>query len=229
MMKSSPYIVPIQKRANDLESRLIMVQDTLVGWQACQRSWMYLEPIFLSEDIKKKLPLDKQKFDGVDRNWRNLMETFSKEPFLWDGIENDRIKNEMEQNNRTLDQVQKSLSEYLEDKRRGFPRFFFLSDEQLLEILAQTKDPTLVQRHVNKCFEAINQLIFNEKQEVLGMVSPEKERVEFSRKIDVNEGERKGNVEIWLLEIEHEMQNSLRLITHKSLLDEKTLRTQWVL
>ena len=41
------------------------------------------------------------------------------------------------------------------------------------------------------------------------MISAEKEKVPFTKKIDVNEGERKGNVEIWLMEIEKTMIETL--------------------
>ena len=69
-----------------------MVGDTLEGWMKCQRSWMYLEPIFASDDIKKKLPTEKGKFDTVDKNWKTIMEQFNKEPNLWDGIDSDKLK-----------------------------------------------------------------------------------------------------------------------------------------
>jgi len=58
---------------------------------------------------------------------------------------------------------------------------------------------------MSKCFEAINEVEFSPKQEVVAMISSEREKVVFNKPVDVNEGDKKGNVEKWLLEVESVM------------------------
>ena len=103
MMKASPYIKAVINKANQIEYKIVLIQDTLEGWIKCQRGWIYLEPIFSSDDIKKKMPNEKIKFENIDRNWRQTMEQFVKEPNLWEQIETDKFKNDFDYNNKTLD------------------------------------------------------------------------------------------------------------------------------
>lgn len=92
MMKSSPYIKPVLTKATAIESRIILIQDTLENWIKAQRGWMYLEPIFSSEDIQQKMAAEKAKFDMVDRTWRTTMEIFAKDKNLWDAITGENYK-----------------------------------------------------------------------------------------------------------------------------------------
>ena len=133
------------------------------------------------------------------------METAS-QPGLLEAMENANIM---------MDNINAGVNNYLEKKRLYFPRFFFLSNDEMLEILSETKDPLRVQPHLNKCFEGINKLKFNELLEALAMISVEKEEVTFIDKISTKDA--RGSVEKWLLQTEEQMLLAIRNETQKSL------------
>ena len=152
-MMGSPYIKPNVDECGKWERLLVTVQQVLEEWLACQRTWLYLEPIFSSEDIMRQMPQEGRRFATVDKMFRATMAQTMEEPKVLVAAGRDKMLEKMRESNKLLDAIQKGLNDYLELKRLAFPRFFFLSNDELLEILSQTKDPRAAQPHLGKVSE----------------------------------------------------------------------------
>jgi dynein heavy chain len=205
-IRGSPFVKPIEKEVKDWELKLVYIQDLLEQWLAVQRSWLYLEPIFSSDDIQRQMPNEAKRFQHVNALWRQTMDLVLENPNVLDVSDIENLLASFTDANRKLDAIQKGLNDYLETKRLAFPRFFFLSNDELLMILSQTKDPTAVQPHMGKCFEGINSVRFDGNSEIIeSMLSIEGEEVELFKPVNVVAGDKKGNVEKWLLEVQDSM------------------------
>ena len=149
----SRFVGPMQKRVDEWDRKLRLFSDTLDEWLNVQRAWMYLESIFKAADIQRQLPNEYKQFDQVNKLWLDLMRKTNTDPSALKCATAPKLKEQLEKANATLEKIQKNLEDYLETKRAAFPRFFFLSNDELLEILAQSKNPLAVQPHLPKCFE----------------------------------------------------------------------------
>ncbi|XP_026131005.1 dynein heavy chain 1, axonemal isoform X1 [Carassius auratus] len=224
-MAFSPYKKPFEERISKWESKLKMTQEVLEEWLICQRSWLYMEPIFSSDDINRQLPVEGKRYLTMERSWRKIMKAAHDNNKVIEVCPEPRLLASLKDCNNLLELVQKGLSEYLETKRSAFPRFYFLSDDELLEILSQTKDPTAVQPHLRKCFENVARLKFQSDLLITHMYSAEGEEVQLSVPVSPS-----GNVEHWLREVENSMKASVRDNISRSLhAYVEHPRTEWVL
>ncbi|DBA04478.1 TPA: LOW QUALITY PROTEIN: hypothetical protein N0F65_010074 [Lagenidium giganteum] len=232
-MRGSRYNKPYFERITKWEKMLINIQDVMDNWIKVQATWLYLEPIFSSDDIMRQMPTEGALFRKVDANWRRNMQETVNAPAVLTVAEREDLLPSLQQSNQDLETIQKGLNDYLETKRLYFPRFFFLSNDELLEILAETKDPLRVQPHLKKAFDGISLLEFQENLDITAMLSPENEKVAFPfEKIEqnlINPNNSGGNVEVWLQEVEMTMRKSVAFHLDASMLDYPTKdRLLWV-
>uniref|UniRef100_A0A8B9YXV7 Dynein axonemal heavy chain 3 n=1 Tax=Bos mutus grunniens TaxID=30521 RepID=A0A8B9YXV7_BOSMU len=214
-MCGSPFVKPIETECRKWEEKLVRVQEILDAWLKCQATWLYLEPIFSSEDIIAQMPEEGRKFAIVDNYWKSLMsQAVSFHSLAHLTIRNPRMAERLQEANLLLEDIQKG--------------FFFLSNDELLEILSETKDPLRVQPHLKKCFEGIAKLEFTDSLEIVGMISSEKEIVPFKQKI--YPAQAKGMVEKWLLQVEQMMLASMQEVIKLGIeAYVQVPRNQWVL
>ncbi|KAJ3373477.1 Dynein heavy chain 3, axonemal [Kappamyces sp. JEL0680] len=227
-MRGSPFVKPIEAEMKQWETTLTTIQDVIDEWLKVQSTWLYLEPIFTSEDIMAAMPVEGKKFKNVDKTWREIMNATTENPKILKAATVPNLLNRLRESNMLLEEIQKGLNDYLEKKRLFFPRFFFLSNDELLEILAETKDPLRVQPHLKKCFEGIASLVFQDGTKIIAMTSSENEKVKLKEVIEP--ANAKGAVEKWLLQVEKVMQSSIhQQITNSHKAYAETAREKWVL
>ncbi len=145
--------------------------------QIVQRKWMYLESIFIdSDDIRLQLPEEAKKFDKIHKQFKTLMDKTFESPNALGACCTDGRLPELKALTAELDRTQKSLTDYLDTKRTAFPRFYFISDDELLSILGSS-DPQAVQPHTLKLFDNCKMLKFGKagSKQVFGMSSDENE------------------------------------------------------
>jgi dynein heavy chain 1 len=103
--------------------------------------YVYFEGIFNgSEDIKKMLKRQYEEFTEFDRSFKDLMSIVNNDPKVILVLEMDELAKRLENWMKLLDSIKKDLNKYLEDQRVNFPRFYYVADDDLLEIIGNSKN-----------------------------------------------------------------------------------------
>uniref|UniRef100_A0A8C4UNG2 Dynein axonemal heavy chain 10 n=1 Tax=Falco tinnunculus TaxID=100819 RepID=A0A8C4UNG2_FALTI len=225
----SRFVGPFLSTVHHWEKTLSFIGEVIEIWMVVQRKWMYLESIFIGGDIRSQLPEEAKIFDNVDRMFKKIMDETVKEPAIKKSCEAPNRLLDLHHINDVLEKCQKSLNDYLDSKRNAFPRFFFISDEELLSILGSS-NPLCVQEHMIKMYDNIASLRFQDTDSdetiATAMISAEGEVMDFRQAVAA-----KGRVENWMTAVLAEMRRTNRLLTKEAIFRycEDRSRVDWML
>ncbi|ESO93665.1 hypothetical protein LOTGIDRAFT_209197 [Lottia gigantea] len=215
-LKDSPYFKSFEDKASVWEQRLADLDEYLHNLNQIQRKWVYLEPIF----GRGALPKEQGRFKRVDDDFRSIMQDVRRDTRVLSLVNQSGLRNLLSTMLDQLQRCQKSLNEFLEEKRSLFPRFYFIGDDDLLEILGQSTNPNVIQTHLKKLFAGIHSVEFDEASEhILAMKSLDGEVVPLIRKIKIV-----PEVESWLSKLADEMKDTLKELLLNCLKDAKSSR-----
>ncbi|XP_067164604.1 dynein axonemal heavy chain 9 [Apteryx mantelli] len=230
-LMTSKYIAFFLEEVSAWQKKLSTADSVISLWFEVQRTWSHLESIFIgSEDIRMQLPEDSKRFEGIDVDFKELAYEAQKTPNVVEATNKPGLSEHLEDIQSRLSLCEKALAEYLDMKRLAFPRFYFVSSTDLLDILSNGTNPQLVQRHLSKLFDNLAKMKFQLDSEQkptkigLGMYSKEEEYVNFSEPCDCN-----GQVEIWLNHVLDSMRATVRdEMTEAVTAYEEKPREQWL-
>ncbi|XP_029374274.1 cytoplasmic dynein 2 heavy chain 1 isoform X3 [Echeneis naucrates] len=206
-LKDSPYYRSFQDKVSLWEVRLSDLDEYLLSLNAIQRRWVYLEPIF----GRGALPREEARFKRVDEDFRCIMSDIKRDNRIVSLSSRAGIRNSLVTILDQLQRCQKSLNEFLEEKRSAFPRFYFIGDDDLLEILGQATNPTVIQSHLKKLFAGIHSVAFDEQcQNIVAMCSLEGEIVPLRKPVRIS-----SLVETWLSDLSVEMKETLNHLLYE--------------
>ena len=224
-MKSQIHSEPFHDDIAKWEFTLSQINDTIEILLMVQKQWLYLESIFVGKDqeefSKKQLSSERSEFMRANDKFMEEMKRIENNPNALKALGHPGFYDTLTEINSGLDKVKKGLDQFLSMERSKFPRFYFLSDDDLLNILGQGKNPQEIQNHVKKLFEGIKKLrmVENYKRpdagerggrnqkvhEITDMIAADSEEIKLNPKV-IAEGE----VEQWLDQLEKSMQNTLK-------------------
>ncbi|KAK3091630.1 hypothetical protein FSP39_021358 [Pinctada imbricata] len=230
-MLSSKYIAHFLTEVSSWQKKLSTADQVISIWMEVQRTWSHLESIFIgSEDIRNQLPEDSKRFDGIDNDFKELVSEIEKTKNVVDATNKPNLYERLEALQGQLTLCEKALAEYLETKRLAFPRFYFVSSADLLDILSNGNNPSVVSRHLTKLFDSMAKLKFtqdgqgNDTKEATGMYSKDGEYVDLDKAVDLG-----GQVEHWLNRLLDAMRSTVRHeMTEAVTTYEEKPRDQWL-
>ncbi|XP_038213294.1 cytoplasmic dynein 2 heavy chain 1 [Zerene cesonia] len=191
------------------ELRLRSAGSLLRAAHHVQRRWLYLEPILFNDEGELGA-----KFRKVDQGFKQVARVIEADPRLSALLQSTRLQSMLDTISEQLNACQSALNQYIDEKRTIFPRLYFLSDDDLLELLGQARSGTagresVLQTHLKKLFPGITGVRLGPGGlSITTLCSHFDETFQLNHPVDID-----CPVEVWLKSLENEIRSSLKDLT----------------
>jgi len=162
-MFASRYLSTFEEQVVYWQKALAAIFDVISVLQEVQRLWSFLENLFMhSQEVKKELPEESEKFVHIDKDVKEILKQGETMKIMKTFSVQEDILPRCEAVEKELNLCEKALNEFLDGKRRAFPRFYFVSTLDLLDILSNGNNPSRIMRHMSKVFQAVETLTLSD-------------------------------------------------------------------
>lgn len=200
-----------EERRSALETQLFDLESIFDTWVEVQKHWAYLDGVFGNNlDIRSSLPTESTRFNNLSFEFINILKRISKFTAVIDILSIKSLRETFQKIEESLERTKKGLTNYLEEQRLLFPRFYFLGNEDMLELIGGSNDINKVNRHVKLMFFGVESLIKDkDTSSITDIISPEGERLKLSRPVSLI---RAQELHEWLSELESQMRLTVALL-----------------
>ncbi|XP_060599368.1 dynein heavy chain domain-containing protein 1-like [Ruditapes philippinarum] len=236
-MMQSPYLGDMTAEVESWNSALQQVEEIADLWFTCQKKWLYLLKVFEWPELYKRFKEHAPKFEGVHAKFKDWMRVVSNDSKVLTVInrrrgekgyrllQGDNLRALFLQLIQTQEEILKYLTSLMDNCRQEFTRLYFLSDEELVEMMGISRNPQALQQFAKKCFPGIESLAFAlppgtsslnthldfalhaDKLQVIAVRGKHGEEVPFFAHL-----EAQGKCTIWLKLLEGIMKNTIATI-----------------
>ena len=163
-MLASRFLSQFEIEVNAWNKSLYNVNEIFILVSEIQRTWSYLEPLFMhSDEVKRELPEDATRFVEIDVNIRNSLVSAWKIKNIRNAFNVEGLFVKFERIQEQLEICKKSLADFLDGRRRQFPRYYFVSEADLLDMLSNGSTPSKILSHIPKVYLSTKTLTFGEE------------------------------------------------------------------
>ncbi|ODV77051.1 uncharacterized protein CANTADRAFT_86169 [Suhomyces tanzawaensis NRRL Y-17324] len=216
-MSSSPYYHSFDQEISSLDGKLNKLYVLLDTWIDVQRQWVYLDGVFgnKNNDIKNLLPIESARFTNITYEFLNTLKRIYKFNLVIESLLVGDIQVIMDKLSESLTKVRKSLTDYLEKQRELCPRFYFVGNEDLLEIIGGSMDVERINRHFKKMFSGVSKVDYQkESSSIVAIRSEEDEIVTLSKPVSLIKYPKLNE---WIKELELEIKLTISQLVKSSI------------